>query len=91
MNGYIVSFGVESGRQAHAGATLVQFQIKDGITTIAIKMAMLSHIGTKPRGAALECNLPHQPALDQGGQTIIHCRHRNRRHDRLRDCNQHFE
>jgi len=74
MNGYVKSRCLEAFGQRHCRFR-GQINVKNRIAAIAIKMAMLPHIWTKPRRAPLQGNLPHDSAFHKGRQAIIYCRH----------------
>jgi len=70
MNGDVKAFGPESLRQAQAGFGR-QINIKHSRTNIAIKMAVLRHVGTKASRSTIERHLPDQTAPDERVQAII--------------------
>ena len=76
MDGDIQPFRREPFWQWEAVA-FGQVYVKHLVATVTIKMAMLAHVRAKPRGTALQANLPHQTALHQGRQAIIYRGHRN--------------
>ena len=83
MNRYIIAFRMKSPGQSD-GSFIFQINIKNRVAAIAIKVAMLPHIRTKPRRPSLQGNLAHHPAFHKGSQAIINRGHRNLRHLLLR-------
>src|SRR5437879_12370455 len=76
MNCDIQPLGLEPSRERNPGRAW-KINIKDTIAFVAIKMAMLPHIWTKPSRSPLKANLPHQAAFYQRIQAIIYRGHRN--------------
>ena len=84
MNRYIeYRIRLETLWQGHGCLTLPN-RCRKPCRSLAIKVAMLPHVGAKPRCASLQGNLPHHTAFHKGSQAIIDCRHRYLRHLLLR-------
>ena len=64
MDGDIIMLGMEAFGQWNAGG-FAEFDIEDGVATIAIKMAMFGHVGTKAGCSTLQGHLFDQPALNK--------------------------
>src|SRR5262245_1894052 len=79
MNSDVIAIRPETLRQGHLSLAM-QFHIKNALTTITVKVAMLAHIRTEARRPPLDRYLPRQAALHQRIQTIINGGHRNLRH-----------
>jgi hypothetical protein len=88
VNRHVHPFRLEAGGQGPP-ALRRQFDIKYALALITIKMAVFRHVRAEPRRAALEGDLPRQPALHQGVQAVVHRCHRNVGHRPLRP-NKHF-
>ena len=80
VNRDVKSFGLEPFGQGHLLRVSRQTNIKNAFAGVAIKMAVLAHVGAKMRRTAVQSNLPDQPTLDQSVQAVIDCRHGNIRH-----------
>ena len=82
MNGEIISGDLKALGQLQLGAAIIgaKIDIENTSALIAMKMAMLVHIGAITHGRAVEVDLFHQVALDQEIQTIIDRGHGNIRH-----------
>ena len=50
---------------------------------LAEKVAMLAHVRAKPCRTAIQCNLPHQPALNQHAEAVVNSRKGDFRHPLL--------
>jgi len=84
MDGDFKTFGFETAREDNTGFRLLrQIHIEHGIATVAVKMAVLAHIGAEPGGAAVELHLAHEAALDEGVEAIIDGGHGDVRHAAL--------
>src|ERR1022692_1629901 len=83
MNCNVIPFRPIASRQREPGLCR-QINVKHTIASIAIKVAVLPHIRAKPGRTPLQGHLSRHPALHQGIQAIIDCRHRNLRHVPLR-------
>lgn len=76
MNGDVKSLSGETLGQGNGGG-LGKIDVEHTVAGIAIKMAVLVHVGAVTRSATFEGNLLDEPAFYQGGEAIIDRGHRN--------------
>ena len=73
MDGDFKMFGLEPVRENNTRFGLFrQIHIEHGVTTIAIKVTMLEHIGAEPGGAAVELHLTHEESKQFRNWTKSH-------------------
>jgi hypothetical protein len=82
MYGEVETLSLETTREADAGAC-GHVDVEDALASLAVEMAMVVHVWTEARRAALQRHLAHDAALDEGIQAIIDGGHGNLRHRRL--------
>ena len=81
MNSDLEARCLESSWQDHAGRTaLGQRDVKDVVASVAMKMAMFAHVGTKPRRAAIHRHLPRDAGTDERVEAVVNRGHRDIRH-----------
>ena len=74
MDGDIKSVGGEALGHGNTGAPC-HMDIKDTVAGIAIKVAVLVHVGAEARCTAFERDLLYETAPDEGSEAIIHSCH----------------
>lgn len=81
VDGNFIMLRLEAFRQRDAGLRLRgQIHVKNRVAGIAVKMAVLVHVRAKARCAAIQRDLPGQPALYQRVEAVVNRGHGNIRH-----------
>lgn len=71
MNGDVVVVHFKAARTWHHSRIFIQWNVKNFAALVAIIMAMLFHVRTKPRRAALQLDLLNKPALHQSVERVV--------------------
>src|ERR1043166_2752884 len=79
-NGQVHLHGLEPSWHRHLRPLPGQVNVVNRPAGLAVKVAMLMHVGTKTRGAPVQVYLLHQAAPHQCVQAVVDRRHRNVRH-----------
>lgn len=76
MNGDIKSLSFIAAGERHPGFSR-KIDVKNRVAMVAIKVAMLLHVGTKAGRTPFQGNLPDDPAFHQGIEAIVNGGHRD--------------